>query len=123
MAWETLKTDYKDMTWNGLKKYTQIDNNDGTLSFRDDTAYTNREKSFFGAKDANQMNEAMNYIMTKLENGTDLYSEFKAFFANQKEQFLASGRVTLDELKEAATLDRTTFEQFILDLKTQASSF
>ena len=120
MAWKALKTDYKDMAWSGLKKYTQIDNNDGTLSFQDVTAYTDKEKSFFGAKDANQMNEALNYIMTKLENGTDLYSEFQEFFRSQKERFLASGQATLEELKQAAKMDRDTFEQFIKDLKNQS---
>ena len=78
----------KDISWSGLKKYTQIDNDDGTISFRDDTRYTNKESSFFGAKDANQINEAVNYIMTKLENGTDLYSTFQEFFNTQRELFI-----------------------------------
>lgn len=88
MSWKRLSTDYKDISWSGLKKYTQIDNDDGTVSFRDDTKYTNKESSFFGAKDANQINEAVNYIMTKLENGTDLYSVFQEFFDSQKELFI-----------------------------------
>lgn len=88
MSWKRLSTDYKDISWSGLKKYTQIDNDDGTVSFRDDTKYTNKESSFFGAKDANQINEAVNYIMTKLENGTDLYSVFQEFFDTQKELFI-----------------------------------
>lgn len=88
MSWKRLSTDYKDISWSGLKKYTQIDNDDGTVSFRDDTRYTNKESSFFGAKDANQINEAVNYIMTKLENGTDLYSVFQEFFDSQKELFI-----------------------------------
>lgn len=88
MGWKRLNTDYKDISWSGLKKYTQIDNDDGTISFRDDTRYTNKESSFFGAKDANQINEAVNYIMTKLENGTDLYSAFQEFFNTQRELFI-----------------------------------
>jgi hypothetical protein len=88
VSWKRLSTDYKDISWSGLKKYTQIDNDDGTVSFRDDTKYTNKESSFFGAKDANQINEAVNYIMTKLENGTDLYSVFQEFFDSQKELFI-----------------------------------
>lgn len=88
MSWKRLSTDYKDISWSGLKKYTQIDNDDGTVSFRDDTKYTNKESSFFGAKDANQINEAVNYIMTKLENGSDLYSVFQEFFDSQKELFI-----------------------------------
>jgi hypothetical protein len=88
MGWKRLSTDYKDISWSGLKKYTQIDNDDGTVSFRDDTRYTNKESSFFGAKDANQINEAVNYIMAKLENGTDLYSVFQEFFSTQRELFI-----------------------------------
>ena len=88
MGWKRLSTDYKDISWSGLKKYTQIDNDDGTISFRDDTRYTNKESSFLGAKDANQINEAVNYIMTKLENGTDLYSAFQEFFNTQRELFI-----------------------------------
>ena len=83
-----MNTNYKDISWSGLKKYTQIENDDGTVSFRDDTRYTNKESSFFGAKDANQINEAVNYIMTKLENGTDLYSAFQEFFSTQRELFI-----------------------------------
>ena len=88
MGWKRLNTNYKDISWSGLKKYTQIENDDGTVSFRDDTRYTNKESSFFGAKDANQINEAVNYIMTKLENGTDLYSAFQEFFSTQRELFI-----------------------------------
>lgn len=62
MTWTDLPTDYTDAVWDGRRKYNQINNTDGTVSFDDMTVYTNREKSFFGAKDANQMNEAMNTI-------------------------------------------------------------
>ena len=55
MAWKLLPTDYTDAVWSGLKRYTQVDNSDGTVSFNDVTTYTNKEKSFFGAKDANRM--------------------------------------------------------------------
>lgn len=54
MAWTLLPTDYTDAVWSGLKKYSQVDNSDGTVSFQDVTVYTNKEKSFFGAKDANR---------------------------------------------------------------------
>ena len=64
MAWQLLPTNYTDAVWNGLKRYTEISNEDGTVSFQDVTQYTNRENSFFGAKDANRMNEALNIIMS-----------------------------------------------------------
>lgn len=66
MAWVNLPTDYADAVWDGLKKYVQIDNSDGTVSFRDVTAYIQREKSFFGASDANAMNAGMNELAGEL---------------------------------------------------------
>ena len=65
MEWNDLPTNYTDAVFDGLRKYTKIDNEDGTVSFRDDTVYRNKENSFFGANDANQMNAAANHIMTK----------------------------------------------------------
>ena len=66
MAWTNLPTNYKDAVWSGLRKYTQIDNDDGTVSFKDMTVYTQKENSFFGAADANQMNTAMNELATNI---------------------------------------------------------
>lgn len=87
MAWELLSVDYTDAVWAGLKRYNQINNEDGSVSFQDITAYTGKEKSFFGAKDANRMNEALNTIMSMVENGTDLYTAFQNYFAEQKTLF------------------------------------
>lgn len=87
MAWELLPVDYTDAVWAGLKRYNQINNEDGSVSFQDITAYTGKEKSFFGAKDANRMNEALNTIMSMVENGTDLYTAFQKYFAEQKTMF------------------------------------
>ena len=87
MAWELLPVDYTDAVWAGLKRYNQINNEDGSVSFQDITSYTGKEKSFFGAKDANRMNEALNTIMSMVENGTDLYTAFQNYFAEQKNLF------------------------------------
>ena len=87
MAWELLPVDYTDAVWAGLKRYNQINNEDGSVSFQDITSYTGKEKSFFGAKDANRMNEALNTIMSLVENGTDLYTAFPNYFAEQKTLF------------------------------------
>lgn len=87
MAWELLPENYTDAVWEGLKKYTEVQNGDGTISFLDVTAYSNKEKSFFGAKDANRMNEALNIIMSMVESGTDLYTAFQNYFALQKSLF------------------------------------
>lgn len=111
MAWKLLPTDYTDAVWSGLKRYTQVDNSDGTVSFNDVTTYTNKEKSFFGAKDANRMNEALNYIMSMLENGTNLYEEFKTYFTTQKELFKSSGDSSYQELT-----------QYFVNLKAQGDS-
>lgn len=111
MAWTLLPTDYTDAVWSGLKKYNQINNSDGTVSLQDVTVYTSKENSFFGAKDANRMNEALNYIMSMLENGTDLYEEFTAYFATQKELFKSSGNSAYQELTE-----------YFTDLKAQGDS-
>ena len=87
MSWELLPTDYTDRTWNGQQRFNEIDNGDGTVSFLDVTVYTNKEKSFFGAKDANRMNEALNALMSMVENGTDLYESFQNYFETQKKSF------------------------------------
>lgn len=87
MSWTLLPTDYTDAVWSGLRKYSQVDNADGTVSFQDVTVYSGKEKSFFGALDANKMNEALNTIMSMVENGTDLYEAFQIYFADQKELF------------------------------------
>lgn len=87
MAWELLPVDYTDAVWAGLKRYNQINNEDGSVSFQDITSYTGKEKSFFGAKDANRMNEALNTIMSMVENGTDLYTAFQNYFVEQKTLF------------------------------------
>lgn len=111
MAWTLLPTNYTDAVWSGLKKYNQINNSDGTVSLQDVTVYTSKENSFFGSKDANRMNEALNYIMSMLENGTDLYEEFTAYFVKQKELFKSSGNTAYQELTE-----------YFADLKAQGDS-
>lgn len=109
MSWERLKTDYTDSSWLGLKKYVQVQNEDNTVSFRDVTQYSNRQNSFFGAKQANRINTAINRIMSALERGTNLYSEFSEFFSTQKANFSKAYMQNLDELK-----------QYIASLKVKA---
>lgn len=87
MAWELLPVDYTDAVWSGLKRYNTVTNDDGTVSFQDMTVYSHKEKSFFGAKDANRMNEALNTLMSMVESGTDLYTAFQNYFNTQKGLF------------------------------------
>lgn len=64
-----LKTNYVDdvldTTKNQVRKYQQIQNDDGTVSFVDVTEYTQVGTSF-GAKDINDTNAAINAVNGKL---------------------------------------------------------
>ena len=107
MAWSLLPTNYTDAVWSGLKKYSQQSNPDGTVSFQDVTVYSGKETSFFGAKDANRMNEALNTIMSMVENGTNLYEAFQIYFADQKELF-----------KGKSDAEFAEFVKYLTDLET-----
>lgn len=130
MAWETLKTDYTDAIWVGKKRYNQITNSDGTLSFDDVTEYSQKENSFYGADDANSTNEAINYIMKALENDTDLYTDFKTYFDNQKTAFSSTGETMMRDLQEGyqarieayESEQEDTFEEWIATLKAKLDS-
>lgn len=118
MAWELLPTNYTDAVWNGLKKYQEITNEDGTVSFQDMTQYTNRDNSFFGAKDANRMNEAMNVIMSMVENGTDLYTAFQNYFNTQKGLFEDTANATQQGFNEYVEGLKAEGDSAILTIKT-----
>lgn len=127
MAWETLRTDYRDAVWDGLKKYTEIRNSDGTISLRDVTTYLVYEESFFGAEDANKINTAVNAIMAALEQGTDLYEVFTQFFENQKIEFSKNADAYLVVLEEYVTnleveADKVV-EQIKADYNAEIDSF
>ncbi len=109
MAWTPLNENYTDAVWSGLKKYNFIENDDDTVSLQDVTVYSNRENSFFGASDANAMNAAINIIMAMLENGTDLYTNFQTYFANQQTLFSNSANSKL-----------SNFDTFLSNLETEA---
>lgn len=122
MAWTLLPTDYTDAVWSGLKKYSQVDNSDGTVSFQDVTVYTNKEKSFFGAKDANRMNEALNYIMSMLESGTDLYEEFQTYFATQQQLFESSGNKVIENVRALTNAEYDSYVTYVANLKERGDS-
>lgn len=111
MAWKLLPVDYTDAVWPGLKRYMEIANEDGSVSFQDVTNYTGKEKSFFGAKDANRMNEALNTIMSMVENGTDLYTAFQAYFTTQKGLFENEAKAT-----------QTEFDAYVEGLKSEGDA-
>ena len=70
-----LKTNYVDdvldTTKNQLRKYQQIQNDDGTVSFVDVTEYTQVGTSF-GAKDINDTNAAINDVNRKLSGKLEI---------------------------------------------------
>jgi hypothetical protein len=55
----TLKTNYKDDVFAGNRKYRIVDNGDGTVSFEDQTEYTQTGDSF-GATDVNGITTQVN---------------------------------------------------------------
>lgn len=111
MAWTPLKENYTDTIWAGLKKYNLIENSDDTISLQDVTVYSNKENSFFGAKDANAMNAAINVIMAMLESGTDLYTNFQNYFANQQTLF-----------EETADKKQAGLTAYVADLEAQGDA-
>ena len=122
MAWTLLPTNYTDAVWNGLKKFNMINNSDGTVSFNDMTVYTNKENSFFGSKDANKMNEALNYIMSMLENGTDLYEEFTSYFSTQKTKFEDSANDVIENVRSLTNDQYDSYKTYITNLKSKGDS-
>lgn len=112
MAWELLPTNFTDAIWEGLKKYNQIDNPDGTVSFQDVTVYTNKENSFFGSREANRIDEALNTLMSMVEQGTDLYEVFQSYFNTQKTLF-----------EQEADNKQNGFTAYITNLKSDLDSF
>lgn len=119
MAFELLRTNYVDATFEGLRRYLVSENGDGTVSFHDVTNYTVKEESFFGAKDANTINTAVNAIMTALENGTDLYEVFTQFFELQKKLFLEESDAKQEDFAEYIMQLREYMDQKWDELKTE----
>lgn len=111
MAWELLRVDYTDASWTGLKKYNQISNHDGTVSFQDVTQYSNLDNSFYGARDANRVNEAVNTIMSMIEGNNDLYTAFQNYFNTQKSQFRSRGDASISEIENTYRTHMNDYER------------
>jgi len=54
-----LRTDYKDDVFSGARKYTMVNNQDGTVSFIDETQYT-QVGDTYGAAEINEQNQTIN---------------------------------------------------------------
>ena len=63
MSWVDLPTNFKNLVWSGLKKFNQISNQDGTVSFEDVTVYQDTEGTQMTASQLNQMTGAINDMM------------------------------------------------------------
>lgn len=111
MAWELLRVDYTDASWTGLKKYNQISNRDGTVSFQDVTQYSNLDNSFYGARDANRVNEAINTIMSMIEGNNDLYTAFQNYFNTQKSLFRSRGDASISEIENTYRTHMNDYER------------
>lgn len=122
MSWVLLPTNFTDAVWSGLKKYTQVDNSDGTVSFQDVTQYSQKENSFFGASHANRMNEALNAIMAALEGGTDLYEVFQNFFSTQQQLFKEEADEKQDAMATYIAGIEAQGDALIVELKTDYRS-
>lgn len=62
-----LRTDYKDDIFSGNRKYAQIDNGDGTISFTDQTEY-DQVGDTFGATQINEIDGKINGHDTDISN-------------------------------------------------------
>lgn len=113
MAFEMLKTDYKDdilnTSVNQLRRYTIVNNADGTISLIDSTAYST-VGTFIGAKDINLICKNMNTIMGYIETSSgDLAQEFQDYFAEQKGIFEDNVEAYMQDFQNASQTQFTVW--------------
>lgn len=112
-----LRTDYTDAVWTGKKKYVIENNGDGTSSITDVTVYDNYENSFFGAKDANAINGAINNKSDKaiLKNVSIYPSAWAEFPDSFKARLSISGLTakTKIDVNTTSTIVQTMIESGI----------
>lgn len=65
-----LRTNYKDDVFSGSRKYRTVNNADGTVSFTDETDYTQHGDTY-GAAQINQANEIINNLDNNAYRSTD----------------------------------------------------
>lgn len=65
-----LKTNYKDDVFTGSRKYKQVNNSDGTVSFTDMTTYAQKGDTY-GAAQINEVNDIINGFSTNMFKSTD----------------------------------------------------
>ena len=109
MTWKNLPTDYTDAAWVGAKKYSLTNNDDGTVSITDETVYTQKEKSFFGAKDANQINGAMNTLASWFDN-LDQYETALKDNTKEKTTLISSAKFVVSDASENNVTKKISWE-------------
>lgn len=75
-----LRTDYKDDIYQGNRKYLQVKNEDGTVSFSDATQYE-QEGDYFGANEINIISQAVNEAQDKADQAFQSASDGKTAIA------------------------------------------
>ena len=65
-----LRTNYKDDVFTGKRKYSEIDNGDGTISFDDVTDYA-QVGDTYGAAQINETNDVINNLDLRAYKSTD----------------------------------------------------
>ncbi len=83
MSLKKLATDYKDALFEGLRKYKQIENDDGTTSFADVTTYSQKEGSYYTAKTVNDNHGIINEAIECLEQLCQDEDELEKTIENQ----------------------------------------
>ena len=87
----TLKTDYKNDMFTGMRKYNKIDNPDGTISLEDATTYQ-QTGDIYAAADINATNQAVNEFYTEFgSKNTENENTFTALKAVKTATFTVSG--------------------------------
>lgn len=88
---DTLKTDYKNDIFTGMRKYNILDNTDGTKSLEDVTDYQTTG-DIYAAADINATNQAVNEFYTEFtDKNTENSDTFNALKAVKTATFTVSG--------------------------------
>lgn len=115
MSWHTLKTDFVDAVWSGLRKFRMTSNGDASVSLEDITDY-DVEGDYFGATHANNLGENVNW----LKDNYDLYSQISG--ASAVSSLSANDLLAIisgSAAKKVAVSDLTGFDTLINFSNTQ----
>lgn len=100
-----LKENYKDAVFEGIRRYNQVQNQDGTTSLVDVTNYI-QEGDRFGARDINATNTEVNRLGTELEQAKKSVSDGKTKVAAAitRKKVSTAATATFDTM--AANIDK-----------------